>query len=64
MGKTANKIVAAILILIPFAVYFDVPYYNVVNPEFSGLPFFYWFQMAMLVITAICFVIAALLIDK
>ena len=49
--------------MIPFAVYFDVPFYNVVNPELGGLPFFYWFQMAMLPVSAVLFVIAAFLID-
>ena len=58
-----KDIVAAILILIPFAVYFDVPFYNVVNPTLGGLPFFYWFQIAMLPVSAILFLIAAVLID-
>ena len=60
----AKTIAAAILILIPFVVYFDVPFYNVVNPEWGGLPFFYWFQMVMLPITAVLFFIAAVLIDR
>ncbi len=58
-----KTIVAAILLLIPFAVYFDVPFYNVVNPQWGGLPFFYWFQMLMLPVSAILFLIAAYLID-
>ena len=62
-GKTGRQAVAAILILIPFAVYFDVPYYNVVAPTFGGLPFFYWFQMLMLPVSALLFIIAAYLID-
>ncbi len=62
-GKRDRQIVAAILILIPFAVYFDVPFYNVVTPTLGGLPFFYWFQIAMLPISAVLFIIAAYLID-
>ena len=60
----AKTIAAAILILIPFVVYFDVPFYNVVNPEWGGLPFFFWFQMVMLPISAVLFFIAAVLIDR
>ncbi|MEM3839447.1 MAG: DUF3311 domain-containing protein [Candidatus Micrarchaeaceae archaeon] len=63
MSKVGRKIVAAILILIPFAVYFDVPFYNTVAPEWGGMPFFYWFQLVMLPVTAVLFLIAAFLID-
>ncbi|MHB1830105.1 MAG: DUF3311 domain-containing protein [Candidatus Micrarchaeaceae archaeon] len=63
MNKRQRLTIAGILILIPFAVYFDVPFYNVINPELGGLPFFYWFQMAMLPVSAVLFVIAAFLID-
>ncbi len=62
-GINAKKVVAAILLLIPFAVYFDIPFYNVVNPEIAGLPFFYWFQIVMLPVSALLFIIAAVLID-
>lgn len=63
MNKDLRLTTAAILIAIPFAVYFYVPFYNVVNPTLGGLPFFYWFQMAMLPASAILFLVAALLID-
>jgi hypothetical protein len=63
MGKALRKLVAAILLVIPFVVYFDVPFYNVVTPELGGLPFFYWFQLIMLPVSAAMFFIAALLID-
>ncbi len=59
----SRRIAAAVLLLIPFAVYFDVPFYNVVQPEAFGLPFFYWFQLAMLPVSALLFLIAAILID-
>lgn len=64
MNKRDNRIVAAILILIPFVIYFDVPFYNVTMPELAGLPFFYWFQLVMLPITAALFLAAAYLIDS
>ncbi|MCL5430400.1 MAG: DUF3311 domain-containing protein [Candidatus Marsarchaeota archaeon] len=62
-GIKPKDIIAAILLLIPFAVYFNVPFYNVVNPVLGGLPFFYWFQIVMLPISAVLFLIAAVLID-
>lgn len=63
MNKEYRLTLAAIFILIPFAIYFYVPFYNVVNPTFGGLPFFYWFQIAMLPVSAALFIAAALLID-
>ena len=63
MKKRDSKIAAAVCLLIPFIVYFDVPFYNMVNPEIGGLPFFYWFQLAMLPVSAVLFIIAAYLID-
>lgn len=59
-----SEIIAGILIVIPFIIYLVLPLYNIVDPEWLGLPFFYWFQTVMLVVSAILFGIAALLIDK
>lgn len=55
-------IIAGILLVIPTIVLLIVPMYNRVNPEFLGLPFFYWFQGLWLFIAAIMYVIAAKLI--
>ena len=63
MNKKKRQTLAAILIIIPFLVYFSVPLYNISNPAFGGLPFFYWFQILMLPITAILLFKAAKLID-
>ena len=59
-----NEIIAGILILIPFVIYIALPLYNSDGPELAGFPFFYWFQTAMLVVSAVFFAIAAYLIDK
>jgi hypothetical protein len=64
VDKKSRQIIAAILILIPFAIYFAVPLYNVVQPELGGLSFFYWFQILMLPVSAVFFIIAAFLIDR
>lgn len=63
LDKMLRKLIAAICLIIPFGVYLDVPFYNVVTPLWAGLPFFYWFQIIMLPISAVLFFIAASLID-
>ncbi len=42
-----------ILLIIPFIAMLYPPFYNFTNPEFIGIPFFYWFQMLWIIITAI-----------
>ena len=42
-----------LLLLIPFIVLLWPPFYNFREPEFVGFPFFYWFQLLWIIITAI-----------
>lgn len=42
-----------ILLILPFIVLLWPPFYNFIQPEFIGIPFFYWFQLLWIVITAI-----------
>ena len=42
-----------IVLLIPFIVMLWPPFYNFRQPEFIGIPFFYWFQLLWIMITAI-----------
>ncbi len=42
-----------LLLLIPFIVLLWPPFYNFREPEFVGVPFFYWFQLLWIIITAI-----------
>jgi uncharacterized protein DUF3311 len=46
------------LFLIIVVVTLWVPLYNRVEPSLGGIPFFYWFQIAWIVVTAIATVIA------
>nr|TFG53676.1 MAG: DUF3311 domain-containing protein [Hyphomicrobiales bacterium] len=39
------------LLLLPFFGLVWVPFYNVVEPSFYGLPFFYWYQFIWVFIT-------------
>lgn len=42
-----------LLLILPFAAMLWVPSYNRVEPELSGIPFFYWYQLAWIVIGAL-----------
>ncbi len=42
-----------LLLLIPFIVLLWPPLYNMRDPSFIGIPFFYWFQLLWIIITAI-----------
>lgn len=42
-----------IFLLVPFIVLLYPPFYNSINPTFIGIPFFYWFSLLWIIITAI-----------
>jgi uncharacterized membrane protein len=42
-----------VLLLIPFVVLLWPPFYNFTEPQLIGIPFFYWFQLAWIIVTAI-----------
>lgn len=54
----------ALLLIIPTVVVLLVPLYNTVNPQYLGLPFFWFFIGTMLVVAAIMYVIAAAILEK
>jgi Protein of unknown function (DUF3311) len=41
-----------LLLLIPFVATLWVPFYNSVEPEIFGVPFFYWYQFLWIAIGA------------
>jgi hypothetical protein len=41
-----------LLLLIQFVPSLWVPLYNSVEPTFLGMPFFYWFQLALVLLSA------------
>jgi hypothetical protein len=43
-----------LLLLLPYAAFFAVPFYNRIAPEFLGIPFFYWWQVLWVIGTALC----------
>ena len=42
-----------LLLIIPFIALCWPAFYNAQDPELAGIPFFYWYQLAWIVITAI-----------
>jgi uncharacterized membrane protein YedE/YeeE len=42
-----------LLLLIPFGALLWVPFYASAKPEFAGFPYFYWYQFAWVVISAV-----------
>lgn len=50
-----------LLLLIPFIVLLWPPFYNFEQPELIGIPFFYWFQLLMVIVTAILTAVVYLL---
>ena len=47
-----------ILLLIPCVAALATPFYNAVEPRFIGLPFFYWFNLALIPLS-VAFIYAA-----
>jgi len=42
-----------VLLLLPFIGLLWVPFYNSASPSLFGFPFFYWYQLAWVPVTAI-----------
>jgi hypothetical protein len=42
-----------ILFVIQFAAVLWPPFYNIVEPSWAGIPFFYWYQMLCVIVGAI-----------
>jgi hypothetical protein len=41
-----------LLLIIPCVIALWAPLYNVVDPALFGVPFFYWFQLVMILVSA------------
>ena len=55
---SALRVVAAICIIAPYVAMLWIPSYNKANPKLLGFPFFYWYQLLWVVITAVLMVVA------
>jgi uncharacterized membrane protein len=52
------RTVAAVCIIAPFVAMLWIPSYNKTNPKLLGFPFFYWYQLLWVVITAVLMFVA------
>ena len=43
-----------LFLLIPYAAWVWVPFYNRIEPSLLGVPFFYWWQIFGIFLTAVC----------
>ena len=59
---TPARVGAAVCIVIPFVAMLWVGSYNKKSPELGGMPFFYWYQLLWVIITAALMTVAYLLI--
>ncbi|MGD1038423.1 MAG: DUF3311 domain-containing protein [Roseiarcus sp.] len=42
-----------LLLLIPCVIALWAPLYDIVNPKLFGIPFFYWFQLLLIAVSAL-----------
>ena len=42
-----------LLLLVQFIAVLWPPFYNTVEPAWMGIPFFYWYQMAIVIVSAV-----------
>jgi len=53
-----------VCLAVPFVVLLWVPSYNRITPALGGMPFFYWYQLAWILITVVLTVVAYLLVSR
>lgn len=56
-NRTAIIVVLALLLVVPGVINLYTPLYNQANPTLAGLPFFYWFQIVLLALTTIPYLV-------
>ncbi|HLJ33002.1 MAG TPA: DUF3311 domain-containing protein [Ktedonobacteraceae bacterium] len=52
-SRSSSRRWLGLLLLLPFIVLLYPPFYNFKDPTFIGIPFFYWFQLLCIILTAI-----------
>ncbi|WP_126451117.1 DUF3311 domain-containing protein [Sulfodiicoccus acidiphilus] len=56
-----RSVAYVVLCLLPFLLYGLISTYDGVQPSLGGLPFFYWYEMVLLVVAGVLYVIASLI---
>jgi uncharacterized membrane protein AbrB (regulator of aidB expression) len=52
-GKKGRFRLIHLLLIVPFVATLWVPFYNSTQPELAGIPFFYWYQLLWVALTAL-----------
>ncbi len=63
-GRAATRVVVAVAVVVPLAALLWVSSYDKKTPEFLGFPFFYWYQLFWVVITAVLTYLAYILVRR
>jgi membrane protein implicated in regulation of membrane protease activity len=53
-----------VLLLLPFIGLLWVPFYNTVSPSLFGFPFFYWYQLLWVIISAVLTFLAYVVVRR
>ena len=51
---TATRAVCGVLLIVPFVALLWVNSYTRLTPSFIGIPFFYWYQLLWVIVSAAC----------
>jgi hypothetical protein len=52
--RSATGLPTAWLLLLPLLLVVYPPLYNRTDPELFGIPFFYWYQLAVIPVSVVC----------
>ncbi|WP_380285466.1 DUF3311 domain-containing protein [Kitasatospora purpeofusca] len=61
---TPERVLAALALLVPIVAMLWVGSYDKPEPEAGGVPFFYWYQLLWVPVSAVFTVAAYLLVDR
>ena len=56
-----DRHLAFLLFIVPGAMWLWPPFYNYVEPKLFDIPFFYWFQVLWVIVTALIIAVVYLL---
>ncbi|WFB07494.1 DUF3311 domain-containing protein [Streptomyces sp. LX-29] len=61
---TPSRVVAGVCLFVPFVAMLWVDSYARTDPSFIGIPFFYWYQMLWVLISAVLTTVAYVLVRR
>ena len=52
-AKKRRRRIFYLLLLVPYVALLWVPFFNRIDPQIAGIPFFYWYQLLWVVLGAL-----------